>query len=201
MNRAGSPSCIANAAMCASFGYPRPVRLLFLDFDGVLNSDAYFASPEFSTLTEGLSEAEVMLLDHAYHLDPAKVALLNRVVETFDVTVVISSSWRFRYMLEELNAMLTERGATFRAAAVTPRVTEHDPARPLRAREILAYLDGLAEPPDAVLTLDDDRLDGLVPGHVLVDGAVGLQEQHLELCAQVLRGSCTEPRQGQRSAV
>lgn len=164
------------------------MRLLFLDFDGVLNSEAYFASPEFSTVTGGLSDAELMLLDHTHHLDPAKVDLLNHFVETLGVVVVISSSWRLRYTLDELNAMLKERGAAFRAAATTPRVTEHDPARPLRAREILAYLDGLSEPPGAIVVLDDDRLGGFVPGYVAVDGALGLQAQHLELCAEALRG-------------
>lgn len=167
-------------------GYPRFVRLLFLDFDGVLNSDAYFTSPAFLAESRGRSDAAMMLLDHVAHLDPAKLALLNPLVETSGVEVVISSSWRLRYTLEELNAMLGERGALFRAVAVTPRVTEHDPSRPLRAREILAHLRGLSEPPTAVVVLDDDRLDGLVPGHVQVDGAVGLQAHHVASCAAIL---------------
>jgi hypothetical protein len=162
------------------------VRLLFLDFDGVLNSEAYFDAPEFLRATEGLSDAEVMLLGHARHLDPEKVALLNRLVETLGVGVVISSTWRLRYTLDELNALLKQRGATFHATAVTPRVTEHDPSTPLRAREILAYLGSLPAPPDGVVVLDDDRLDGFVPGYVAVDGAVGLEARHLGLCAEVL---------------
>jgi len=162
------------------------MRLLFLDFDGVLNSDAYFASPAFLAVTEGLSDAEVMLLNREYHLDPAKVALLNSLVEMLDLSVVISSSWRLQYSLDELNAMLAARGATFRAVAVTPRVTEHDPVKPLRAREILAYLGHLSVPCEAVVVLDDDHLDGLVPGHVHVDGALGLLAQQLERCTELL---------------
>jgi hypothetical protein len=80
------------------------------------------------------------------------------------------------------------RGATFRVTAATPRVTEHDPARPLRAREILAYLESLSAPCEAVLVLDDDDLRGLVPGHVRVDGAIGLEARQLQRCAEVLRG-------------
>ncbi len=70
------------------------MRLLFLDFDGVLNSDAYFASPGFVAVTKEMSDAEVMLLNREYHLDAAKVTLLNGLVEMFDLSVVISSSWR-----------------------------------------------------------------------------------------------------------
>lgn len=163
------------------------MRLLFLDFDGVLNSDAYFASPGFVAVTKEMSDAEVMLLNREYHLDAAKVALLNGLVEMFDLSVVISSSWRLQYSLDELNAMLAARGATFRAVAVTPRVTQHDPTRPLRAREILAYLEHLSVPCEAVVVLDDDRLDDLVPGHVHVDGTLGLLAQQLDQCTELLR--------------
>lgn len=166
-----------------------PMRLLFLDFDGVLNSDAYFASPELLATTGGLSDAEVMLLDRERHLDPAKVALVNSLVERFELSVVISSSWRLQYSLDELNALLAKRGATFRAVDVTPRVTRYDPLRPLRAREILAYLERLSEPSEVVVVLDDDRLDGLVPGHVQVDGSVGFSAQQIDQCAELLRGA------------
>jgi 16S rRNA C1402 (ribose-2'-O) methylase RsmI len=114
------------------------VKLLLVDFDGVLNSAAYFTSPEFLALTEGLPDAEVMLLGRAYHLEEAKVGLLNRIVEASGAVVVISSSWRLPHTLDELNEILAERGATFTASAVTPRVTSYEPSLTLRAREILA---------------------------------------------------------------
>lgn len=155
-------------------------RLLLLDFDGVLNSDAYFESAGFREATTGLSDAEVMLTQQAHHLDPARVALVNRLVEALGAAVVVSSSWRLRHSLDELNTLLASRGATFQAIDVTPRVTEYDPTRPLRAREILAYLASLAEPPASVVVLDDDDLQGLVPGHVHLDGAQGLQEAQLD---------------------
>lgn len=161
------------------------MRLLLLDFDGVLNGAAHFTSPEFQAATEGLAEAEVMLLARSIHLERAKVILLNRVVEASGSAVVISSSWRLGYTLDELNEMLTARGASFRAVAVTPRVTSYDPSKPMRVREILAYLDTLATPPDSVVALDDDDLGGMVPGHIRTESDLGLQEHHVEACLRV----------------
>lgn len=163
------------------------MRLLFLDFDGVLNSRAYFASEAYRAATRGLTDAEVMLNHHVLHLDPSRLALLNRLVDESGARVVISSSWRLRYSLDEVNALLAARGATFRACDMTPRVTEHDPARPRRAREILAYLDALPVPPEAAVILDDDDLQGFVAGHIPVASSSGLQEHHVEVCLMLLR--------------
>lgn len=158
------------------------MRLLLLDFDGVLNGTAHFTSPEFLAATEGLGEAEVMLLARSSHLERAKVVLVNRVVEASGAAVVISSSWRLGYTLDELNEMLASRGASFRAVALTPRVTSYDPSKPLRAREIVSYLDALATPPESVVALDDDDLGGMVPGHIRTESHLGLQEHHVEAC-------------------
>jgi hypothetical protein len=154
-----------------------------------LNSAAYFTSPEFLALTEGLPDAEVMLLGRAYHLEEAKVGILNRIVETSGASVVISSSWRLRHNLDELNEILAERGATFRASAVTPRVTSYEPSLTLRAREILAYIEALDPPPEAIVALDDDDLCGRVPGHLRTDAAFGLEERHVEMCLRILGGA------------
>lgn len=130
-----------------------------------------------------------MLLDHEHHLDPSKVALVNRLVEKHQLAVVVSSSWRLQYSREALQAMLTARGATFEVADVTPRVTSRDPSRPLRAREILAYLEGLAAMPTVMVALDDDDLGGLIAGHVRTSSAEGLQVHHLAQCERMLETS------------
>jgi len=164
------------------------VRLIFLDFDGVLNSDIYFASPAFLAATRGLTDAQMMLDDRRYHLDPEKLALVNRLVEVSGARVVVSSSWRLMYSLDELGELLASRGATFRPFAATPRVTEYEPARPLRAREILAYLGALESPPEAMVALDDDNIGAFVPFHVQTDGAAGLLPGHVDACLRLLGG-------------
>jgi hypothetical protein len=156
--------------------------LLFLDFDGVLNDDAWFAALQ----TRAMSDAEMMLANRADHLDPSKVSLVNEIVNATRATVIVSSTWRLAYAIEELHALLRSRGATFAVDGVTPRVTEYDPSRPLRAREILAYLAALPTMP-VFAALDDDDLGGLVTGHVRIDGRIGLTRSDAEQAMRLLQ--------------
>ncbi len=75
--------------------------LLFLDFDGVLNSNSYiYANNDHK--------------DHFNMINPENVALVNGLVNVLDCKVVISSTWRKLYNLADLRAGLVRRGATFR---------------------------------------------------------------------------------------
>lgn len=62
------------------------MRIVFLDIDGVLNSDAWVAdNPEYMNRTT-----------HEWkdHLDPACVAHLNRLLDKSGARMVLSSTWR-----------------------------------------------------------------------------------------------------------
>lgn len=77
------------------------MRVLFLDVDGVLNSDAY--------LQPRASRAHVEM---AQLLDPAACALLNDVLAATGARIVLSSDWRFKIgSLTEMERMLRGRGA------------------------------------------------------------------------------------------
>lgn len=164
------------------------MKVVFLDFDGVLNGDAHFASPAFLRATAGMSDAELMLVSRVHHLDPEKVRLVDGLVARTGATVVLSTSWRLGHSLGELNGFLRDRGARFVAEAVTPRVTEHDPSRPLRAREILAYLSALPEPPVAQVVLDDDDVGSFVGGHVRTNPGTGIVPGDVERAVALLLG-------------
>lgn len=74
------------------------MRIVFLDFDGVLNSDRYFERNP----TMGFDEEQ---------LDPAKVQLLNALVGAADdIFVVVSSSWRVVWTVEEIQKLLKDQG-------------------------------------------------------------------------------------------
>lgn len=77
------------------------MNVVFLDFDGVLNSHRYMQRiGAFGEPTP--TEEEV--------LDPEAVAHLNRLVLAVDADVVISSSWRYGRTTEHLTSMLEARG-------------------------------------------------------------------------------------------
>jgi len=78
-------------------------KLIFLDFDGVLNCLTYFKSEKFLEETKGMSDTELMLKYIWYHIDPTRVALLNNLIKETKAEVVVSSSWRLHYSIEELN--------------------------------------------------------------------------------------------------
>jgi hypothetical protein len=75
-------------------------RILFLDFDGVLNSRGFLA------MSRGLA---ISRYPHS-EIDPEAVARVNRILERTEAEVVVSSSWRHGRTLAELQALLESHG-------------------------------------------------------------------------------------------
>lgn len=88
------------------------MKILFLDIDGVLNSEEYFAKfertprvvvPQFRD-----NEHKEMLLD------PEAVARLNKIMEAVPETnIIISSAWRAHCNREQIKLYLALRGFQF----------------------------------------------------------------------------------------
>lgn len=108
------------------------VKLLFLDFDGVLH-------PNFSPRERLFC-----------HVD-ALMGALQAAREC--PAVVVSSSWRFQRPVDELLGFLPEPLRDI-VVGVTPEV---EPGRLQRHREILAYLRSVQGTPDW-RALDDERI-------------------------------------------
>jgi hypothetical protein len=151
------------------------VKLIFLDFDGVLNTSKYIASVKDD-------------YDDAAHIDPKKVALVNFIVTETGAKVVVSSSWRKYHTLKELNDMLKYKGATFDAIGVTPVITDGKRQVP-RGEEIQAYINSMPEKPKAIAILDDDS-DMVHLSKYLIKTiyfAEGLTSTHAAECCKLLQ--------------
>lgn len=171
-----------------------PLRILFLDIDGVLNSSRFFrGSREEAPITkkelesfqrmpgdiwtfpvnEGHREGHFLLSYR--HIDPRAVSLLNQVVDA-GAKVVVSSVWRKSHTLEGLQWLLQEFGFRGEIIGTTPDLFDAG-----RGREILAWLKECPEPVHSFAVVDDDiqdlkpvlsRLtkttfkDGFLPEHV-----------------------------------
>lgn len=164
-------------------------KIIFLDIDGVLNSNRYFESEEYIAASGNLSDAQVMLIKHELHLDPEAIKLINELVDTSGAEVVISSTWKIKYDVDELNKMLGDRGATFKAVGRTPQVqhrfSEHVP----RGKEIQAYLDSLTEKPDTFVIIDDrDDMNQLFKYLVKTGWQNGFMRHHLDKALKILNG-------------
>ncbi|MFI5300437.1 MAG: HAD domain-containing protein [Polyangiales bacterium] len=146
------------------------VRVLFLDFDGVLNAIDPNAAPSDDALWT------------AAWIEPRLVERLNAIVRATDARVVVSSSWRAHRTCAELAAMLADRGFEGAVVDVTPLL-----AVPGREREIQAWLRDHSAV-DAYAILDDDHdFDGLAERVVRVVASAGLSDGDVARAVATLR--------------
>ena len=115
------------------------VKLLFLDFDGVLNSERFFRAQGNRYLPE--------------QLDEGAVARLNAILARTGAKVIVSSTWRLGYSMEQLQVILARHGFSGEVVGVTPRLEDVDedgirvPLHVPRGREIQTWLDTQTETP------------------------------------------------------
>ena len=90
-------------------------NILFLDIDGVLNSQSWLRRTKKDRV-EGETKEE----HEDAHIDNSAVELVNKLCEAVNMKVVISSTWRMRRTTEELQGILNRNGATFEVIGKTP---------------------------------------------------------------------------------
>jgi len=72
------------------------MKVIFLDIDGVLNSEAYFIArgKNFSLLPK-----------FSYDLDPIAVERLNKIMDSTNAEIVLSSTWRLSPLQQVVDAL------------------------------------------------------------------------------------------------
>jgi Swiss Army Knife RNA repair-like protein len=145
------------------------MRCVFLDFDGVLNSDQWQNARQWKGL----------------ELDPGAVKRLNRL-NYLDVRYVISSSWRLSHVYEGLykpfEGLLHAFGFTGHVIGRTPYISG---AR--RGEEINAWLTEQPAYDNFVIFDDDSDMDPVAHRLVQTDWRTGLQEEHIDQAINMLR--------------
>jgi len=157
------------------------VKIVFLDFDGVLNSHRYFAS-------RGL---EKDVTEEAEALDPKAVARLNRLIEVTGASVVISSSWRHGRSLDRLAYMLALRGFIGPVIDKTVDWSEPDEGKLIytaqeRGDEIRIWLDAHPEVTTFVALDDDSDMTAVRDFHVKTSLDEGLLDEHVDRAISIL---------------
>lgn len=101
------------------------MKILFLDIDGVLNSDELFRSFEQAQARYEATNGEGRKLFDMIHmetmLDPKLVANLNKVIEATSCKVCLSSSWRTHVELDLMQTMLENKGFIGQLISKTPK--------------------------------------------------------------------------------
>ena len=117
-------------------------RLLFLDFDGVVNVPYDYDSPEFQEMEE---KGEYDFFR------PELVARVNRLCRDYGLSVVITSSWRYSGLDYCIDSLMR---AGFDPAIEIEGMTDTDDPLFRREEEIFAYL-MKTEAVSSFLLLDD----------------------------------------------
>lgn len=165
------------------------MKIVFLDFDGVLNSYRY------------MHEWKEAGRKGSVGLDPKAVVHLNKIcAEAF---VVISSSWRYGHGIGELKDFLNEAGFIGSVRGVTP-MSHEIPGLKLsqilhgqtRGVEIDAWLrtGGIEFDVDSFVILDDDSdTEPHRDRHIKTEFADGLTEHHVAPALEILAKPWVRP--------
>lgn len=157
-------------------------KYIFLDFDGVLNTENYQAQLR--------ADGRPGWDDFGMLFDPAAVANLKRILDAVpDVRIVVESSWKVRG-LDELRLMWAERGLPGTLYDVTPTIfceelltadlSDPDSIRKIeglaKGKEIRAWLRRHAVPECRYVILDDmAEFEGELREHAIqTDSRVGI---------------------------
>lgn len=134
------------------------MNLIFLDIDGVLNHQLFYEK----YYKDGKNNTGV---EHPLDdLDPTRIEFLNQLIKDTDAKVVISSTWRKYYTVEQLQGFLEARGFKGEIIGVTPSLgikvhknskDAYIPSMP-RGVEIYSYLQDNQDDNMSYVILDDD---------------------------------------------
>jgi len=146
------------------------LNVIFLDIDGVLNSEMYYRSVDRT-------------IKDWSRFDPRVVDMIIELIEEFSAKLVISSTWRFG-AVKQLNNELTKSGLKkyLHEDWKTPQV---HPSH--RGTEIKMWLHEHTEVKN-YLILDDDMnvLEEQIRYFVRTDLKYGMQEEHLGKARKLL---------------
>jgi HAD domain in Swiss Army Knife RNA repair proteins len=143
-----------------------PLRVLFLDIDGVLNS--HRSCLALGGIPHSLTPDDLRLFD------PLALALLQSLCEVAELSVVVSSSWRILHNWDAIG-----RALDLPTIGATPRLGG------VRGEEIAEWLLTSPTPVESYAILDDDSdmLSHQMPRFVKTEYSEGLTFRNLRaLC-------------------
>jgi len=153
-------------------------KIIFLDFDGVLNSTRYHEKRGMLSFDEKKQEVEW----YAQGIDPEAVVLLNEIIERTGAKVVISSAWRCGTKLDFLRKVLELRGFKGEIVGKTPYFLGEPRCHEIR-EYFVTHIQHIT--PDYVI-LDDDYDAGIQGHFVMTDFRVGLTKKDVDKAVDIL---------------
>ena len=174
------------------------MKVLFLDIDGVLNSDNWFGyrlycikNNMFNEVMNFVNTNDERIKHKLSMIDDRAIANLNRIIEETGCKVVLSSSWRS--CVEAENALteylLKLKGFKYELYDVTPRLWFNDFSI-RRGEEIKLWMDKESEKNEiesfVILDDDSDMLPEQMNNFIQIDGQVGLIDKDVFTAIEIL---------------
>lgn len=148
------------------------MKVVFLDFDGVLNTDSYIRSCGYDGLI----------------LDPSKMRLLKKIIESTDAKIVLTTSWKEHWEKDSTKCDASGKLMNTVFARYGLEIFDKIPHMKEREDGIANWLDANPEAKNYVI-LDDFALEGnMISGHLVRTSAFrdGLEDEHMRQAIQIL---------------
>lgn len=151
--------------------------VIFLDFDGVLNTEQFQAQ----LAADGKPTKDVW----GPVFDPHAVVNLQKIVEATESQIVISSSWRYIHKLGSLRMMWEVRELPCRIHDVLPRGATYIS----RGEEIDWYLEKHGRPNYVIIDDIDDFFASQHNHYVETNPIVGISAANAQKAIEILNNS------------
>jgi len=166
------------------------MRLVFLDIDGVLNSNKWInvradalkkVEDDIMAGGDGLTQAKLVFYDN-YMIDPEAIEVLNTIIDRSKAAIVITSTWRVDRPIQAIATAFRRRGFKHSHAIIgcTPEIPDKK-----RGAEIQAWLDHV-DGVEAFVVIDDDFIAEFEDHQVRTDFNHGLTPDHVGLVLEML---------------
>lgn len=150
-------------------------KIIFLDFDGVLNTEYYQSLLQF--------QGEQWQDQYGAFFDPRAVRQLKRIIDTTDADIVVESSWKY-LGLEAMQELWRVRNLPGRVIDITPSLT----GNVSKGEEIAAWLSEYAMLDARYVIIDDEYvvLDAQIPFFIWTNPYEGLTEEQADRAMLIL---------------
>lgn len=156
------------------------MKVLFLDIDGVLNSNEYVKTDRYLKKEQGVGFPDC-------DLDENAIKRVNHICEKTGAKIVISSTWR---EMNDCIPSLIRNGLKIKVIGLTPcldRKTESGVwMAKTRGQEIQAWLDKNEVDEYVILDDDKDMLDSQLSNFINTNYLYGLTEEDVEEAIKIL---------------
>ena len=159
------------------------MNIIFLDIDGVLNSDEWYK--KFKNNIKKWPQDNI---------DPNSIFILNELIESIngDVRIVISSTWRQLISINDLSTLLEFYGFKYKDKIIDKTPIGYSGLKfneyPQRGKEIQAWLHTNEKKYNikSFVILDDVNIGYLKDKWLQIDAKNGLQKRHIRQALEIL---------------